>query len=444
MKHLIIVLSLWGGIIICKTPELVSDTISEVFHAISTESYYPLDIKQATIKALDTFSRQVDEYTRFLGPEAYKELLSTTSGDYYGIGIELGPNKDDEDFLLILQVKPGSPAEKVGIKRYDKILGIDGSPIGTETIDEDIKKLRGTKRYEPVNLTVARDKKILTLNPKRDLMQLNSSWCAYLPEQRIIYCHISLFTQQVAPHISSSLKKGLRNARGIILDLRDNSGGVLRSAVDCAGLFLPKGTSVVSIKNKLDKTLETYTTTTNPLVPKLPIIIIVNQYTASSAEILTRALQYYSEQGVLSPHVFVVGTQTYGKGSIQDIRPIGSDCALKLTTALYYMPDNTAIEKVGVTPDMIIKQRYSATEELKRLNKLYSNHKGKRTLTSNKPVDMDALRLKALKKDHQILSACNCIMLIDMVPKNITSHSKSLLWLRKNYVVPQALAPGLL
>ncbi len=443
MKYSIVIMALClGGTSIAKTPELVSDTISEVFHAINTESYYPLDIKKATIKALDTFSKQVDEYTRFLGPEAYKELLSSTSGDYYGIGIELGPKKD-EDFLMILQVKPGSPAEKVGIKRYDKILGIDGTPIGSEPIEDNIKKLRGTKRYEPVTLTIARNNKILTLKPKRDLMQTNTSFCAYLPEQRIIYCHISLFTHAVASHIRTSLQKTPRNTRGIILDLRDNTGGVLKAAVDCAGLFLPKGTPIVSIKNNQDKVLETYSTTSKPLMPKVPIIILVNQYTASSAEILARALQCYSETGKLSPFVFVVGTQTYGKGSIQDVRPIGSDCALKLTTAMYYMPDNTTIEKRGVTPDIIIKQRYPASEELKRLNKLYSPHKVTRKLSVQRQ-DLDTLRLKVLKKDHQILSACNILMLLDQAPKSITTHGKALSWLRKNYVVPKAVKPRLL
>jgi carboxyl-terminal processing protease len=252
MKYILFILLLVGETA-SSAPDVISDTITEVLTTIRQEAYYsfdPFDVKKATVKALDTFSRQIDDHTRFLGPEAYKELLSSTSGDYYGIGIELGPKKDDEDFLMILQVKPGSPAEKVGIKRYDKILGIDGAPIGPEAIEDNIIKLRGTKRFEPVTLTIARDTKILTLKPKRDLMQSNDSWSAYLPDQRIIYCHISLFTRQVTHQVERFLQKGLRyKPQGIIIDLRDNSGGLLQAAVDCAGLFLPTGTAVVSIKN---------------------------------------------------------------------------------------------------------------------------------------------------------------------------------------------------
>ncbi len=435
MKYLI-ALSFFVGSLHANLSSTVSDTMTEIMQTITTNAYYPLDLQKATIKAAEAISREVDDYTRFLDPAAYQELIASTAGHYYGIGIELGPKKADEDFLMILGVQAGSPAEKVGIKRYDKILGIDGTPIGSESIDENIKKLRGSKQFEPVTLTIARDKKILTLMPQRDRMEAHSSYCAYLPNQRIIYCHIAAFTHNVASEIATSLKKAPSATQGIILDLRDNPGGALQAAVDCASLFVPQGTPIVSIKNKHHKTVHTYCTTTKPLAPKLPIVILVNQYTASSAEILARSLQYYAEAGTLSPFVVVAGTRTTGKGSIQDIKPIGSDCALKLTTGIYVMPDNQPIEKRGVNPDIPLKQRYPAPDELKKLHKLYSPHK-KTAKLHDTPKDRDARRRNALKKDYQVESALHILGLIHLAPKSITNHKKVLSWLTQHYAIPK-------
>ncbi len=424
--------------------DYLNDTISEVIHAITKEAYYPIDVRQASIKALDTFSRQVDEYTRFLGPKEYNELLSTVGGDYYGIGIELGPKKNDEEFLMILQAKDGGPAQKAGIKRYDKIIAIDGVPVGTHTIEDNLKKIRGATRYSTVKLTVMRDTRIKTIEVKRDRMDTKTSWCAYLPQQKIIYCHISFFSHQVASQVQQALESGLKKKpRGIILDLRDNTGGVLRAAVDCASLFLPKKSLIVSTKNRNGKVVDRFHTTTKPIVPKqIPVIMLVNQYTASSAEILAKALSVHSQKLSASPYFYIVGTQTYGKGSVQDVRPIGSQCALKMTTALYYLADDTAIQNKGVIPDIHIKQKYPASKEVKLLNKLYSQSKKVKPYTT--PIlDHDALRLKALTKDYQITCACNLIMLLDHAkintPHKVATHAKGLRWLQEQFVVPKSM-----
>lgn len=437
--RMVIVLALiLGGVTIHA--DYLNDTISEVIHAITTEAYYPIDVHQASVKALDAFSRQVDEYTRFLGPEDYNELLATTNGDYYGIGIEVGPKKDDEEFLMIMHVKPGSPAEAKGIKRYDKIIAIDETPVGPLSLDDSLKKIRGKVRYSPVKITIMRDSKPQTMTLKRDQMTKKTSWCAHLPQQNIVYCHIGLFTHQVTSQIQKALKKGLaKKPRGIILDLRDNAGGVLRAAVDCASLFVPQASHIVSTKNRDGKVLEQYSTSSKPLVPKrMPVIILVNQYTASSAEILAQALRFHRKT---TPYFYIVGTQTYGKGSVQDVRPIGSHCALKLTTALYYLPDGSTIHAKGVTPDIIIKQKYPEPEDIKLLNKLYRQRIPR--IKAPHIQDYDSLRLKALKKDHQITCACNIIMLLDHAkahtPAKVSTSDKALTWLQQQYVVPKSM-----
>ena len=425
--------------------EYLSDTLSEVMQAITKDAYFPVDMQKASIKALDTFSKHVDEYTRFLGPQEYKELLATTNGGYYGIGIELGPKKDDEEFLMIVKVADGGPAQKAGIKRYDKILAIDSTQVGPHSMEDNLKKIRGDKDSSSVSLTIMRDNKPQTISVKREHLPTKSSWCAYLPQQKIIYCHIGLFTHQIAQDVEKALKKGLKKKpRGIILDLRDNGGGVLHAAVDCAALFLPKYSHIVSTKNRTGKVLNRYSTSTKPIMPnRIPVMILVNQYTASSAEILAKALKIHSAQQLLSPYYYIVGTQTYGKGSVQDVRPIGSECALKLTTALYYLPDGSSIQNKGVTPDIIIKQKYPESEEIKLLNRLYRQQKVPLKVPSFKMLDHDTRRLKALKKDHQITCACNLIMLLDQAkqsnPQAIATHKKGLTWLKEHYVIPKKI-----
>ena len=345
-----------------------SQTMAEVFHTVKRESYFPVETEKAMIKALDAFAQQADPHSRFLGPDEYKELLKTTAGEFYGIGVELYPKKDQDGSLMILSIKQGSPAEKDGLQRADKIIAIDGTPVSRMSVAECINGLKGKKRYSPVKIDILRGKKgPLSFTLTRDSIPEESCWCCYLPRQRIVYCAISLFTHQLISQLERALEKGLaKKPKGIILDLRDNNGGVLQAAVDCAGLFLARHSLVVSTKGRNNRIINQYQTSRQPLIKQdIPIIILVNTATASAAEILAQSLKIHSQQGrhITSPYIFIAGTQTYGKGSIQEIKPLSNNCALKITTGLYYLPDNTAIQEKGIQPDMVIKQKYPASPE---------------------------------------------------------------------------------
>ena len=417
--------------------------MSDVLHTLTRESYFPVDVDKATVKALDAFSRHTDKYTRFLGPDDYKDLLTTTAGGYYGVGLELAPKKEDGEHLVVLKVMPDGPAYKAGIKTYDNIIAIDGTSVSSLTTEESLKKLRGEKQYAPVSLTIIRNAKVLTITIKRDTLSMNSTWSAYLPEQKIVYCHIQLFTHQTPLHLKNALEKGLKKKpSGIIIDLRDNGGGSLQAAVECAALFLPRNSLVVYTKNRNDVVVNNYFTTTAPLITQaLPIFILVNQFTASAAEILAKSLSIYSQkaskESLVSPYIFLVGTQTFGKGSVQDVLPIGTDCALKLTTALYYLSDNISIQNKGVTPDFVVKQRYPASKELKELQKAYGPEQTPTPQKKNpQPLDYESLTLKALTKDLQVLSTLNFIQLlhlgISISPASVATHSKALAWISNN------------
>lgn len=423
-----------------------SQTIADVLQTMKSESYFQVDMQPAMIKALDAFAQHADEHSHFLGPNDYKELLNTTAGNYCGIGVELKPKKPDDDFLRVLSVKPGSPANKAGILRNDKIVAIDHTPVGPLSIEENISKLKGDKRYAPVTVDVQRPTKgRMHFTIKRDLIQEEHCACSYFPQHHIIYCALSLFTK----HVAAQLKKGLQNGMqkkvtGIILDLRNNSGGVLQAAIDCAELFLAKKSLVVSTKARNGQTLERYTTKQAPLIKNIPIIILVNENTASAAEILTLSLKIHAKKGkALSPYVFIAGTKTHGKGSIQEVKPLSNGCALTFTNALYYFPDNSSVQLTGITPDFIIKQRYRPHSE----QKLYRNQK-KPALDKKpkrQPKNKESKHATIIRKDYQVQCACNLLLLLDTartaVPQEFKSHDKALSWLRSHWASAQSLCP---
>ena len=130
-----------------ETIEHWTRTMADVAHTVQADGYFQPSLKPAMIKALDAFVQQVDEHSHFLGPEDYKDLMSTTRGNFFGIGVELGPKKADDDYVMILNVKRGSPAEKAGIERYDKIIGIDGSPVESLSTEECVRKLKGDTQH---------------------------------------------------------------------------------------------------------------------------------------------------------------------------------------------------------------------------------------------------------------------------------------------------------
>lgn len=432
-----------------------SRSMAEVFHLVNTKSYFPVPVDNAMVKLLDAFVHHQDDHSHFLGPQEYKTLIKATNGDFFGIGIILGPKKPEDEFLLVLDVLPGKPAAMKGVQKYDKIIAIDGVPVGSLPLDEAVAKLKSDKRYSPVKLDILREKKgALSITVERDLIEEEHSASYYLPKQAVLYCALTVFSQKVAQQLESILKKALeRNPKGIILDLRDNSGGIVQASVDCAGLFLKKGSLVASTKDRNQKVLEQFITTRHPLIKnELIIFVLVNEYTASAAEILAKALQVHAKESdgkIITPYVFLIGTTTYGKGSVQEVIPMSNNCALKITTCLYYLPDNTCIHATGINPDFTVEQKYPPTPEMKLISKLYGKERGmqKAKENNNEPVpdakDWKKMRLEAFKNDFQVQTAVNLISLLHMslkrFPEQVSNHEKAYSWLLKNYSTPNTL-----
>lgn len=341
--------------------------------------------------------------------EKFKAILETTNGQFFGIGIVIGNTRSQKDkFLGVINTIPGGPADKAGVKAEDNIIEIDGKKLEGMTTEEATAKLRG-ERNTKVTVKVIREKvkAPLSFEIVRDVIKEQSSLAFYIKNHNIFYVSLTTFSKNSAKQIRKILKRSTKQSyKGIILDLRNNSGGLLRSVINIAGLFLNKGSLVAVTKDKHDKKIAQYKTTQKPVANvKIPIFILVNNYTASAAEILAGCLkiqsQKLSEKSKKKPQkrlmVFIVGTSTFGKGSVQEVIPISNNCAIKLTTSLYFLPDDKTIQGTGIKPDFIIPKLFPPPQKVVWFMENYGREKSlKHSIKPN-----DANKKETDKKDKK-------------------------------------------
>ena len=442
----------------------MSQTLSEVVNLVHHKYYTNLDgdaVKKAFSDALNGYAKR-DPHSSFLSAEDMKGLQQKMSGEFSGIGVVLpGDLKDEDDeFLPFIEIVPGGPSDKAGIRAGDKLMQIDDDVIKGMKIDQIMNKLKGEK-HSKVKLKIMRDKypEPMDFTVTRDIIKDEISLSFYLPDQNVYYLLLSIFSEKSAKHVADTLKKAHeKKCKGIIIDLRNNTGGLFDSALEIAGLFLPKDTLVAVTKNRHHKITESWKTSREPLpiAKGMPIFFIVNNYTASAAEIMAGTLKVYSEKEK-DLHVFVVGTQTFGKGSVQEVIPLSNDCALRLTTALYYLPFDTCIQGKGVTPDFIIEPRLPLSETHKWMTDTYGREKalkgsikphGEKEEKKEKKKKKDdktpwkEQRKEMLANDYMVQ---NTVSLIDMLNAgkkaypNMTSRQAQKAFLTENYVVDRKL-----
>ena len=246
-----------------------------------------------------------------------------------------------------------------------------------------------------------------------------------------------MFSEGSAQQLEQLLTKAHKKEyKGLILDLRNNSGGLLPSAIDIAGLFLEKGSVVVTTKDKNGKVTEEYRTTRNPIASHIPIFILINNYSASAAEILAGALKIHADKKSdkkkkNNPLVFLVGTKTFGKGSVQEVIPISNNCAIKITTSLYFLPDNSSIQAEGIVPDFEIERCLPPSEQQQWVAKFYgreqalANHiklsdkkdEPKKDEPKNKVKSWAERAKQTLSTDNQFLETINLINLLQVGQK---------------------------
>lgn len=356
---------------------------AEIFQLVKQKHYRISNLEQALNKSIDCFLNSLDPHSSFFDPKTYEEMFRVTSGEFFGIGIVIDNTRKSKDkFLIVVDTVPNGPADQAGVKPLDKIIEIDGDALDGMTTEQATTKLKG-ERNTKVHIKVMRDNQtdVVSFDITRDVIKEQNYMSFYIPDYNIHYLSLTMFTDSAAKQLEQILEQAKKKKyKALILDLRNNSGGLLNSAIDIAGLFLDKESLVVVTKNKNNKVTEQYKTSRNPVADStIPIFILINNFTASAAEILAGTLKLHSEllaqQGQQKKSlVFLVGTNTFGKGSVQEIIPISNNSALRLTTSLYFISakgHDVTIQGVGIEPDFIVERCLPPTEQMQWFSKYY-------------------------------------------------------------------------
>lgn len=318
---------------------------TEVLSVVQKNYVEPIKVKDLVYGAIKGMVTTLDPHSSFMPPEVFKEMQVSTKGEFGGIGIQLGVK---ENSLVVIAPIEGTPADKAGIKAGDFIVNVNDETTKDMTLTDAVQKMRGPKGSK-VTLTIRREgeQTPLVFSLVREIIKIESVKSKIL-EDGIGYVRVTQFQEQTAKDLSKALKKLKDEKRqSLILDLRNNPGGLLTSAVEVTEQFIDKGKLVVFIKGREGKKDE-YLANDKTEHEEFPMIVLVNDGSASASEIVAGALQDWGR-------ALVLGTQTFGKGSVQTILPLSDGAGLRLTTAKYYTPKGRSIQNEGIIPDVIVK-----------------------------------------------------------------------------------------
>ncbi len=332
-------------------------TFTEIFAKIKSDYVEPVDDKELLENAVRGMLEGLDPHSTYLDGESYNDLREGTSGEFGGLGIEVGM---ENGFVKVISPIDDTPAHKAGIKAGDLIIKLDEKPVKGMSLSEAVDLMRG-KPGDAIILTVIREneEKPLVFTIIRDVIKVKSVRSEIL-EPGFGYLRISSFQSHTVEGLRKAidqLKQDNNNQlKGIILDLRNNPGGILNAAVGVTDMFINKGLIVYTEGRIKDSKLK-YNAKPNAKLPDVPLVVLVNAGSASASEIVAGALQDHG-RGI------IMGEKTFGKGSVQTILPMNNNAALKLTTARYYTPNGRSIQASGVLPDIIIdKVKISRIED---------------------------------------------------------------------------------
>ena len=323
------------------------ESLSKLTKVIGTvEKYYVDDIKlqQIVDKALKGLMQELDAHSSYLDKKASKEMSIATSGEFGGLGITVGMR---DGALTVISPIDDTPAFKAGVKSGDIILKInDTSTIGI-TLDEAVNMMIGEPKSD-IKLTIVRkgDNKPLEIAMKRDIIKVQSVFAKKIEGENLLYLRISSFDTKVTNDLEKAIKEN-KDVKGIVLDLRNNPGGLLNQAIGVVDLFVKNGV-IVSQKGRDVTDEEKFEASKFGTKTDLPLVVLVNEGSASASEIVSGALQDHKR-------AILVGEKTFGKGSVQAVLPIDNEKTenIKLTIAKYYLPSGRTIQAEGVTPDII-------------------------------------------------------------------------------------------
>jgi len=330
-------------------------TFAEVMDRIKAAYVEPVDDKTLLENAIKGMLGNLDPHSAYLEPEAFAELQESTSGEFGGLGIEVGT---EDGFIKVVSPIDDTPASKAGIQPGDLIVKIDGQPTKGLSLMEAVDKMRG-KAGSTINLTLVREGgKPFDVELTRAVIKVKSVRSQLL-EDGYGLIRISQFQVNTGEEVGKALAKlrkdNGKKLRGLVLDLRNNPGGVLQAAVEVADHFLKKGL-IVYTEGRIANSELRFNADPADASEGVPLVVLINGGSASASEIVAGALQDH-KRGVL------MGTDSFGKGSVQTVLPLNNDRALKLTTALYFTPNGRSIQAQGIVPDIEVARAKLTRED---------------------------------------------------------------------------------
>ncbi len=328
----------------------------DIFERVRGQYVTPPDDKALVENAINGMLTSLDPHSSYLNPDAAKDMRVQTKGEFGGLGIEVTM---ENELVKVITPIDDTPAARAGVRAGDFIAEIDGEEVRGLTLNDAVEKMRGLVNT-PIELTIVREgtDKPLKLTIVRDIIKVKA--VKYRVENDVGYMKITSFTEKTFDDLQAAIediKSKIPNdkLKGYVLDLRLNPGGLLDQAVSVSDTFLDRG-EIVSTRGRDPKDISRFDSRPGDLVDGKPMIVLVNGGSASASEIVAGALQDHRRATVL-------GTQSFGKGSVQTIIPLAENGALRLTTALYYTPAGKSIQGKGITPDIKVEQ--PLPEELK-------------------------------------------------------------------------------
>ena len=351
-----------GGIAPLPLEEL--QQLAAVFGMVKSDYVEPVDEKKLITDAISGMVASLDPHSVYFDKKSYKEFREGTSGRFVGVGIEIS---QEDGLVKVVSPIEGSPADRAGLKPNDLITRIDDTAVKGLSLNEAVKKMRGEPQTK-VNLTIFRkdEGRTFPVSITREEIRTQSVR-SKLIEPGYAWIRLSQFQDRTVDDFVTKMEQIYKqepNLKGLVLDLRNDPGGLLDAAVAVSAAFLPENVTIVSTNGQLAESKSTFKASPefyqrrggpDPLkrlpaaIKTVPLVVLVNEGSASASEIVAGALQDYKRATVM-------GNQTFGKGSVQTVRPLGPDTGIKLTTARYYTPSGKSIQARGIVPDIMVDE----------------------------------------------------------------------------------------
>ncbi|WP_128516135.1 S41 family peptidase [Tabrizicola thermarum] len=326
------------------------DLFGDIFERVRSQYVEEVPTEKLVTAAINGMLTSLDPHSSYLSAKDFEDMQVQTRGEFGGLGIEV---TQEDGFIKVISPMDGTPADKAGILAGDYITHVSGEPVSGLMLDEAVEKMRGPVGSEII-ITVVRQgtPEPFDVSIIRDTIKLTAAKGRVVGKTVVL--RITTFNDQTTSGMTEALKKGLEelggleNLDGVVIDLRNNPGGLLNEAISVSDAFLDKG-EIVSTRGRAKGSGERYNAKPGDLIEGKPIVLLINGGSASASEIVAGALQDHRR-------AIVVGTKSFGKGSVQTLIPLRGDGAMRLTTARYYTPSGRSIQALGISPDIVVQQ----------------------------------------------------------------------------------------